>query len=339
MNSNCVIDIHSAASDQLAALSAINKAAGDTFRLQVLRVLRRNSFGVVELASIFSIGQSGMSHHLKVLANAGLVIKRREGNSIFYHRAYTAKHQALEPLQLALLEAVDGLPLEPAVEQQIAMIHQQREHSSQQFFELYARAFSVQQELIAELDVYARPIVEMLDNLPAGERYSALEIGPGAGLFLAELVNRFNDVIALDNSREMLDAAEQFSFSDKFPQHKCQLSFKLGDSQQAISDNICVQNIIVNMVLHHVASPAELIRDASALLNDNGNMFIAELCKHNQDWVRESCGDLWLGFAPEDISNWAHQANMHEHCEGQYLSLRNGFRLQIRHFKKTSLLI
>ena len=67
--------------DELAALC---KAGGDPLRLNVLRVLSNDSFGVLELAQIFAIGQSGMSHHLKVLAQAGLVATRREGLSLIH---------------------------------------------------------------------------------------------------------------------------------------------------------------------------------------------------------------------------------------------------------------
>ena len=85
--------------DELAALC---KAGGDPLRLNVLRVLSNDSFGVLELAQIFAIGQSGMSHHLKVLAQAGLVATRREGNAIFYRRALPNGR-----LHAALLDDID----------------------------------------------------------------------------------------------------------------------------------------------------------------------------------------------------------------------------------------
>lgn len=69
--------------DQSDELAALCKAGGDPLRLNVLRALSNDSFGVLELAQIFAIGQSGMSHHLKVLAQADLVATRREGNAIF----------------------------------------------------------------------------------------------------------------------------------------------------------------------------------------------------------------------------------------------------------------
>ncbi|MDV7213510.1 ArsR/SmtB family transcription factor, partial [Azotobacter beijerinckii] len=76
--------------DDCDELAALCKAGGDPLRLKVLRVLASDSFGVLELAQIFAIGQSGISHHLKVLAQAGLVATRREGNAIFYRRALPA---------------------------------------------------------------------------------------------------------------------------------------------------------------------------------------------------------------------------------------------------------
>ena len=68
------------------SLAATFKAAGDPMRLEILRIMERDSFGVLELCKIFAVQQPSMSHHLKVLAKAGLVATRREGNSIFYFR-------------------------------------------------------------------------------------------------------------------------------------------------------------------------------------------------------------------------------------------------------------
>lgn len=102
--------------DELAALC---KAAGDPLRLNVLRALANDSFGVLELAQIFAIGQSGMSHHLKVLAQADLVATRREGNAIFYRRALPHTDLLGGKLHAALLEEVDGLSLPTDVQSRI----------------------------------------------------------------------------------------------------------------------------------------------------------------------------------------------------------------------------
>ena len=88
------------------------------------------------------------------------------------------------------------------------------------------------------------------------------------------------------------------------------------------------------MVLHHISSPAKTFNEAASLLNENGYLLIIELCNHDQDWVRQSCGDLWLGFDESDLNHWANKAGL---LTGQssYLGLRNGFQIQIRVFIKT----
>jgi len=60
---------------------------------------------------------------------------------------------------------------------------------------------------------------------------------------------------------------------------------------------------------------------------------LTELCEHEQAWAREACGDVWLGFAPEQLSLWAAASGLRE-GRADYLALKNGFRIQIREFLK-----
>ena len=87
------------------------------------------------------------------------------------------------------------------------------------------------------------------------------------------------------------------------------------------------------MVLHHTPSPAEIFYDMAAALKTDGQLFVTDLCSHDQSWARESCGDLWLGFEPEDLTQWAADAGF-KTGENIYLAQRNGFRVQIRQFIK-----
>ncbi len=89
----------------------------------------------------------------------------------------------------------------------------------------------------------------------------------------------------------------------------------------------------MNMVLHHIPSPAEVFIDIAKVLDEGGQLFITELCSHDQSWVKRSCGDLWMGFDPIELTEWAQNAGFQE-SESIYLAQRNGFRVQIRQFIK-----
>lgn len=309
------------------ALAALCKASGDPLRLNILRALSNDSFGVLELAQIFAIGQSGMSHHLKVLSQAGLLATRREGNAIFYRRALAQPEQAGGQLHAALLQEVDKLPLPAEVQGRIVAVHSQRASASSDFFARIAGNFQQQQDLIAGLPQYRDSLLALLDAQHFSADASALEIGPGDGSFLPELAQRFNQVTALDNCPAMLDMAQQHCHSSGL--HNVQL--KLAD---ALSEpSLSADCVVLNMVLHHFAAPADALLHLAKWVKPGGSLLLTELCSHNQDWTREACGDLWLGFEQDDLSRWAEQAGLLP-SDSLYLGLRNGFQIQLRHFRQ-----
>jgi len=310
-------------------LAALLKAAGDPLRLEILRVLARDSFGVMELSRIFQIKQSGMSHHLKVLANAGLVATRREGNSIFYRRALPHSSEHHGRLLLSLFTTIEHNPLSEIVVRGLAEIQEERAEASRLFFNENTGKFREQQDLIASYPAYADTVSELLRNTPLQQTHSALEIGPGEGEFLIQLAPKFDQVIALDNSLSMLDKAQQLIQQ----QHLNNIQFIHGDTKTALSQRIRVDCVVINMVLHHVPSPANIFADVSALLKPSGALLVTDLCHHDQQWAKEACGDVWLGFEPHDFSSWAQHAGLHE-AQSQYIALRNGFQIQVRQFFK-----
>lgn len=313
--------------DQSDELAALCKAGGDPLRLNVLRALSNDSFGVLELAQIFAIGQSGMSHHLKVLAQADLVATRREGNAIFYRRALPHTEQIGGKLHAALLEEVDGLTLPDDVQTRIGLVHRQRANASQDFFARTAEKFRAQQDLIAGLPQYRDSLLSLLDNLSFDADATAVEVGPGDGGFLPDLAQRFRRVTGLDNSPAMLDLARSICERKALDN----VDLKLAD---ALSDaNVFADCVVLNMVLHHFAAPAEALKQLANLLRPGASLLITELCSHDQSWAREACGDLWLGFEQEDLARWAIAAGLVP-GESLYVGLRNGFQIQVRHFQR-----
>ncbi len=311
-------------SEQLAALC---KAGGEALRLNVLRVLASDSFGVLELAQIFAIGQSGMSHHLKVLTQAGLLATRREGNAIFYRRSLPQGDSLGGVLHGALLEEVDRLALPAEVRQRIAAVHAQRNAASEDFFARMADSFQARQDLIAGLPQYRDSVLALLDALHFDASATALEVGPGDGSFLPELARRFARVLAVDNSAAMLELARVRCEQERLDNVELTLADALQD------DCPMADCVVLNMVLHHLAAPGEAMKQLARLVNAGGSLLITELCSHNQGWAKEACGDLWLGFEQDDLARWADAAGLTP-GESLYIGLKNGFQIQARYFSR-----
>ncbi|NKB34749.1 MAG: metalloregulator ArsR/SmtB family transcription factor [Pseudomonadales bacterium] len=313
----------------LESLTELNKALGDSLRLQILRLLKSESFGVLELCRILDIRQSALSHHLKILATANLVSTRREGNSIFYRRAFLSDDDLYRDIKESVFDQVDLLLIAKSAEKKISQIQLERAQQSLSFFNKNADKFREKQGLIVAHDDYASVLHDVIDSLGLSDKATVLEVGPGEGLLLTELAAKFRKLIALDNSKEMLEKSRESIGKAKLSG----VQFILGDTAVARKQEVSSDLIIFDMVLHHISSPAKTFRDSAALMQKNGSLMIVDLSTHDQDWVRESCGDLWLGFDESDLNHWAQKAGL---IPGQssYLGLRNGFQIQIRVFKK-----
>ncbi|MBP9035143.1 MAG: metalloregulator ArsR/SmtB family transcription factor [Pseudomonadales bacterium] len=312
-------------------LSRLCRAAGDPLRLEILRSLARDSYGVLELCRIFGMRQPAMSHHLKVLAEAGLVYRRREGTSIFYGRHRRAPSGELEPVMQAIFAAADLVPLGAATAQGVSEVQTERAASSREFFAANADKFRAQQELIAPRGQYEDPVLGLLATLLPQRCALALELGPGEGWLLPALARRSRRVVAIDNAAAMLEQARAACAAAGL----ANVELVLADSSHARALAAAADIAVANMVLHHTASPAVVLADLAAALRPGGLLLLTDLCAHDQAWAREACGDLWLGFEPESLSRWAADAGLAQ-GESVYLALRNGFRIQVRVFHRTA---
>lgn len=312
----------------LPLATTVFKAAGDELRAQIIRILQRDAFGVLELCRIFSVRQPAMSHHLKILSKAGLVVSRKEGACVYYRRNYYAR-DGLDTLRQQIFGQLDQYPVADNIDHEIQVIHAERAESSRAFFRHNAEHFREQQDLIASYGQYGDAIVELIDGLRLPDTAIALEIGPGEGELLAELAKRFQTVVAVDNSTEMLDRSRHFAEQGGMTN----IEFILGDIC-ALDRAIRADIITLGMVLHHLPRPADTLKMLNGLLAEGGALIVTELCQHDQDWAHSACGDLWLGFCPEELAMWAAAAGFSE-GKSLYLTQRNGFRIQLRQFLKS----
>ncbi len=309
--------------DPLADLVDATKAIGDRLRAQILRALCAESYSVSELCHIFDIPQPALSHHLKVLHRAGLVAKRREGNSIYYRRSAEPNDQ----LRAGLFDAIDHTELPSAQNHRVAQVHADRHRRSAAFFADNAHRFADQQALISTADVYAKGIAEVFSHFPARDG-TLLEIGPGTGEVLEHLAGQFAELIGIDSSHTMLQqAGQRTSELPNVQLRQCDF-FALPTQRK-------YQAVVAAMVLHHMPSPQRFFSQAQRVINTDGLLVVAELCRHDNDWVTEACGDTWLGFEASELESWAAKAGFNA-VESQFLGQKNGFQIQIQGFQAAS---
>ncbi len=292
------------------------KAAGDQLRAQILRALATESYSVSELCQIFRTAQPALSHHLKVLHQAHLVAKRREGNSIYYHRSC----EPHDHLRQALYDAIDRVPLPKPVRRRVVQTHAARHRRSAEFFAENAHRFADRQALISPAGAYADAITDVVEHFPH-DQGTLLEVGPGTGEVLEALAPRFRDLIGIDDSSDMLRQAEQRVA--RLPNVRLQ--------QQdffALSATGRYDAVVAAMVVHHMPSPQRFFQQARCVLKDGGLLVVAELCRHDHDWVIEACGDTWLGFEASELDAWANKAGFSA-AEAAFLGQKNGFQIQI----------
>jgi ubiquinone/menaquinone biosynthesis C-methylase UbiE len=271
--------------------------------------------------------QPAISHHLKVLAGAGLVASRREGNSIFYRRSELGQRPELEALQSQIFHCVDRIPLPDALRTRLAELQRRREENSRHFFHHNAHKFRAQQDLIASYEQYADTVAQVLRDAPLERRDTALEVGPGEGAFLEQLCSQFSRVIALDNAEAMLARARASAAAAGLEG----IRFIHGDTTSVELDGLQADCVVINMVLHHTPAPQQILADVARHLAPGGVVLVTDLCRHDQGWARENCGDLWLGFEPGDLTRWAADAGLAD-IASVFLAQRNGFQIQVRLF-------
>ena len=308
-------------------LIRLTKAVGDPLRLEVLRLLHQDSYGVLELCRITDTPQSGMSHHLRILNGANLVERRKEGTSIFYRRTTKTPHALLESLTQTLFQTIDQMPLSLESQTRKEAVHGERSRRSAAFFEEHHEQLKDNQELIAEFAQYRDCLSDLLQSVDRHPHATALEIGAGSSPLMQLLSQQYGNVTCIDNSEAMLSATRAAIQAWGLKNVDCRYADFL-----TIKPHAQMDLLVINMVLHHIASPSSFFEAARAWMVPEGRLLVIDLCPHDQDWAREICGDQWLGFDPSDLLTWALDAGFRSD-QTAYLGLKNGFQIQIHLFQ------
>jgi len=285
--------------------TSLFKALADESRLRIMRVLLTGRFNVNELVSIVEMGQSRVSRHLKLLLGAGLAQVTRQGTWAYYE-ASTSNGGGLLPEQLRLLrkhsELLPGNQQDEARRQECLESRRQRSRSfSDRVAPNWAR---LRAELLGDSAASAQAL-EALQGAAV-----VADLGCGAGELLPELARRADRVIGVDSSPSMLEQARKVvSASDPEGEHGA-VELRLGNLEHLPLADGEADGVLLSMVLHHLAEPPAVLREARRALAPKGQLVVCDLAPHDEEWMREEHGDQWLGFSADELRRFFREAGL-----------------------------
>src|SRR6266849_2607168 len=259
-------------------LLAALRAVAETTRLRLLVLCARGELTVSELAQILGQSQPRVSRHLKLLCDAGLLDRFREGSWVFYR--LSSNHPAsvlMRDFVAACGEADETIALDL---QRLAAIKRQRAEIAATYF----RENAAQWHRIRSLYVDEREVEAALSEIIAATGpQDLLDIGTGTGRMIEILGPRVVHALGIDQSREMLAMArvnlERAGLANSI--------VRLGDMYQLPLADASFDAVVIHQVLHYADRPAAAIAEAARVLRPNGILVVVDFAPHALEFLRE----------------------------------------------------
>lgn len=269
----------------------------DPTRTRTLRLLERHELTVADLCAVLQAPQSTVSRHLKVLADDGWLAVRPDGTSRLYRLANEHLDPAARRLWGLLREQAARMPAAEEDDRRLARVIAERRSRSQEFFRSAAGQWDrVRREMFGDrFDL--RALTAFLDP-----DWTIGDLGCGTGQISEALAPWARSVIAVESSAEMLQAAR-----DRLADHD-NVELRRGELEALPIDDATLDAAAMCLVLHHVAEPAEVLRETARVLRPGGRFLAVDMIEHERVEYQREMGHVWLGFAADAIERWLSEA-------------------------------
>jgi SAM-dependent methyltransferase len=285
------------------APAALFRLLGDDARLRILRLLNAERLNVGELTSILGIAQSGVSRHLGLLKDAGLVEERREAGFTFFRLSPTVESGLngfgpIWPLLRSQFDATAATGEGRADEARLEEVRRVRQEN----FDDHAGGEGTQIVPGRSWAAWARALGHLLPALEIAD------LGCGEGYLTIEASRFAKRVVAIDRSDAVLEKARQSGKRRGLDN----VEWKRGELEDLPLDDNSVDVALLSQALHHAADPAKALAEAVRIVRPGGRVLLLELRKHDETWVRDRLGDKWLGFDDAELKRLLERASLRD---------------------------
>jgi len=272
--------------------ASVFRLLGDDVRLRLLRVLSLEALNVSELTGILGIAQSGVSRHLGLLREAGLVAEERNAGYTWY-RLSTAVTDAAGPfadlwawLQREFSAPGDDIAADDARLQEVRRVRKES-------FAPHGGVDGRPGQLVPGRSwaAWARALGVLLPPVDVAD------LGCGDGYLSIEAAAWARRVIAIDQSPTVLKRGRELALRRRARN----IEWKRGDLERLPLADMSVDVALLSQALHHAADPSAVLREAFRILRPSGRLILLDLKSHGEEWVRSTLGDRWLGFSEDEL--------------------------------------
>jgi len=265
----------------------------DAVRGRLLLVLEQHPLAVGELCDIVQLPQSTVSRHLKMLADGGWLSVRRDGTSRVYQLDADALDAPARRLWLLVREQLADTAAARQDERRLKGVLARRRTASEEFFSSAAEQWDHVRSELFGASSHLQVVAGLLDP-----RWSVGDLGCGTGQLTEAVAPFVARVIAIDASREMLQAAR-----GRLRDHR-NVDLRRGTLERLPIDDGSLDVAMVTLVLHHVAAPDAVFAEAHRVLKRGGRLVVTDMLPHDHDEYRQTMGHVWLGFSERQMQRY-----------------------------------
>ena len=273
---------------------ALFRLLGDEVRLRLLRLLDADRLNVSELTGILGIAQSGVSRHLGLLKDAGLVCEERDGGYSYYRIAPSVREglDGFGPLWSLLRAHFEESAGTAGWRADLARLEEVR-RLRQENFETHGGPDARERQLVPGRSwaAWARALGHLLPPMRVAD------LGCGEGYLTIEASRWAARVFAIDRSAVVLRRARSLAAR----RHVTNIIWKQGEIERLPIGDGSVDVALLSQALHHAADPARALAEAARVVVAGGRVLVLDLREHDQAWVKQRLGDRWLGFSPDAL--------------------------------------
>lgn len=279
----------------------ILRAAAEETRLRILALLGEGELSVSDLTDILGQSQPRISRHLKLLVEAGLVERHREGAWAFFRLTDRGAAARLLRPMLDALDRADQQLLDDRA--RLGAVRDQRAQLARSFFSRLAPEWDRVRSLHVPEAAVEAAVVEALGPKPIR---SLVDLGTGTGRMLQLLAPQTARAVGLDASHAMLSVAR--ANLEKVGLTRVEL--RQGDIYAPPFPRNGFDLVVIHQVLHYLDDPARAIREAARLTAPGGRILVVDFAPHKLEFLREAQAHRRLGFAAEQVAGWLEEAGL-----------------------------